>query len=240
MKLPRLDIPNYKTTLPVSLTEVTYRPYTVKEEKILLMAMQGDDAGDKIEAMLQVVTNCSSVDAKTCHPVDIEWLFLKIRSCAVSSMVEVMYNITPETCGKLEDSQRVCPVKISGGFDIGSVEIKNLEEMSQYATRSGDTWVVMITDTVGLQFKIVALDVESDHLYGLVQSVIDGSSVYPKEDFTAEEFNTFIDSFVPSQLEPVTKFLRAVPFTSAVITARCSVCKKEFKSEVTDIVNFLV
>jgi len=240
MKLPRLDIPNYKTTLPVSLTEVSYRPYTVKEEKILLMAMQGDDPADKINAMLQVVTNCSSIDAKACHPVDVEWLFLQIRSCAVSSLVEVMYNIVPETCGKPEDSERKCPMKINGAFDIGDVTIKNLEEMSKYATRSGDTWVVMISDTVGLQFKIVSLALEDDHLYGLVQSVIDGPSVYPKEEFTAEEFNAFIDSFYPAQLEPLTRFLRSVPYTSATITAKCSICKKEFKSDVKDIVNFLV
>ena len=238
MKLPRFDIPNYNAVLPVSLDEVKYRPYTVKEEKILLLAVQSDSSDDKLEAVIQLISNCANVDAELLHPTDLEWLFMQIRSCSVSSMVEVNYNVIPESCGAKEE--QVCPNVIRTAFDISEVQVKNIDEMNKAAIKKNGAWIVMLSDIIGVQFKIRTIKEAQDPLYELVESIIDGPNVYSKEDFSAADFEEFINGFSPLQLKPISDFLHAVPFSEVEITSRCSVCKKEFKSTVTDIVNFLV
>ena len=241
MKLPRRDLPNYTTILPISLAEVSFRPYTVKEEKILMQGVQSGERADKIEALNQLIESCSSLDTNSAHPTDIEWLFLRIRSCSVSSLVDLSYSIAPQTCGQGPDNFDSCPQTIKTCFDINDAVIENINEMEKYAIKRGDKWLVMIDVEVGLQFKIKTSKSAENALYELVECIIDGQTVIPKSEFTPEEFDLFLEeSFTPKDIEPVIKFLDASPYTSVNIAARCSKCKKDFSYKMTDIASFLV
>lgn len=239
MKLPRLDIPNYVETLPMAGVDVTYRPYTVKEEKILMMGVQSDDAVDKINAVNQIVSNCSDLDVKTAHPVDLEWIFLKIRACSVASMVEVNYNVGQSECGGI-NSNIECPNVIKTAFDISQVYVANMEELKKFAIQKKDTWIVMLTDELGIQLKFKSIVNEISALYEMTETIIDGSEVYQKSDFSVEEFDEFIDDLPTPVTLGIKQFLELAPTTQVDIKARCPKCKKEFNHTATGVISFLV
>ena len=94
MTLPTLDQPTYELTLPSTKERIRYRPFLVKEEKILLMAQEGDDIGEQIESIKQIIRNCiisGNVRIETLSTFDIELLFIKIRSKSVGNFVELQY-----------------------------------------------------------------------------------------------------------------------------------------------------
>lgn len=241
MKLPRLDLPRYSDTLPVSGRTISFRPYTVKEEKILLMAATSSNPSDKLQAVYQIVSNCSDINVVSDHPADIEWTFLQIRSCSVSSKVEVVYHIDKEECGAIDSTQTECPIDIKTAFDIGAVTVLNIEEMEKYATKAkGGGWVVPLAGDVSLHVIIKPTKSVETAMYELVEAIIEGEDVTPKELFTNEEFNDFIDDLPANATDNLKTFLKATPVTSATINARCHKCQKEFTYTVSGLLGFLV
>lgn len=241
MKLPRLDVPNYDATLPVSGQKIRYRPYTVKEEKILMMASQSDQPMDKINALNQIIANCSDVDPVEAHPTDVEWIFLQIRAVSVSPVVELNYTITPENCGADEEDRHNCPREIKTGFNINTdVTVENIEEMSKHATLRTDGWVVRLSDNIGLLVKLRSAKAEDSALYEMVESIFDGDQIFAKSDFSLEEFNEFIDDLPTPNTKILKDFLDAIPYTQTRVVAVCHKCKKEFPYKATGVISFLV
>ena len=92
--LPRIDTPTYELEIPSTKQKVRYRPFLIKEEKILLMAQQGDDSDEKIESIKQVIRNCiiQDIDVERLATFDIEYIFVNLRSKSISNIVELNYN----------------------------------------------------------------------------------------------------------------------------------------------------
>ena len=80
--LPRIDTPTYELTLPSTKKKLKFRPFLVKEEKILLMAQEGDTSEEKIDAVKQIIRNCilQDIDVDKLSTFDIEYIFIQLRS----------------------------------------------------------------------------------------------------------------------------------------------------------------
>ena len=91
--LPRIDTPTYELEIPSTKQKVRFRPFLIKEEKILLMAQQGDDTDEKIESIKQVIRNCiiQDIDVERLATFDIEYIFVNLRSKSISNIVELNY-----------------------------------------------------------------------------------------------------------------------------------------------------
>ena len=240
MKLPKRDLPQYEDTLPVSSLSYVFRPYTVKEERILMMAATAGPR-DKIMAIKQLVENCTGLDASKLHPTDLEWVFLQLRKTSVTSTVELKYNVKDE-CGFDPNTMAgTCPAEIMTGFDIGNAEVKSLGELEKLAKPAkGGGWLLELFDGVYLHLEFVTPDGKSNILYSMLKSVIDGDNIIDKSEFTEDEFINFIDELPPAILNKVVEFASATPYTSARVQARCKVCKKTFEYEAKGLINFLV
>ena len=107
MALPKLDSPTYETELPSTGEKIKYRPFLVKEQKLLLMSQESKDPKEQMNSMGQIISACTfnKVDPFTSHLFDIEYLFLKIREKSVGANVTVMV-----TCP--DDNETKVPVKI--------------------------------------------------------------------------------------------------------------------------------
>ena len=94
MALPKLQTPVFDIVIPSINKAIEFRPFLVKEEKILLMARQSEDERDMVKAIIQIINNCaiSDINIKDLTMVDIEYLFLKLRAKSVNNIVEVVYN----------------------------------------------------------------------------------------------------------------------------------------------------
>ena len=90
MPLPKLSIPEYEMKLPITGTKVSYRPFLVKEEKLLYLAMESQDNKQMVKAVKTIIKNCTNLKTKVEHlaTFEIEYIFLKIRSVAVGETSE--------------------------------------------------------------------------------------------------------------------------------------------------------
>ena len=205
MPLPKLDQPIFEMLVPSQNKTIRFRPFLVKEEKILLFAQQSENERDIVLAIKQILQNCiiDKFDVNTLCTFDLEYMFLKLRSKSVNNVVDVSYRDT-------EDNE-VYDFKI----DLDEVEIQIPENVSKK---------IEITDKIGIIMKypsITLLDSAPDDasplemVEYLVRSCID--QVYDEEDvyFVAEqpkeEVDAFIDSLDVETYEKIRSFFNQLP-----------------------------
>ena len=211
MALPKLETKTYTLTLPSTGEEIKYRPFLMKEQKILLMAQESEKDGEVIDAMTQLITDCTfeKVDAKNCPLFDAEYIFLKLRSKSVGEKVEVNV-ICPD------DKETRTDVSV----DISKIECNMLDDHSN---------IVNITDTVKIVFKYPILSTfkstknakETEMMFKMindcVQEIHYGEDVYNKIDMSEKDINDFVESLSTEQFKNIGKFFETMPKLRHVI-----------------------
>lgn len=205
MALPKLSYPTYELTIPSSKKIVKYRPFLVKEEKLLLMAQSGEDAAEIINSLKQVITNCvltEDFDVNSLSSFDIEYFFLKLRSKSVGNVIELTYR-------DLEDDKKY---KVEVNLD--DVEIKESE---------GHTNRVEIDENMGLTLKypntdsaLLAEDGEQTEaifkvIGDCVESIYDENGVYYAKDHSKEEIYEFVSGLNLATFEKIQNFFNTMP-----------------------------
>lgn len=214
MGLPKIDLPVFETKLvSTGRKKIRYRPFTVKEEKILLIAQESDELAQVVLAMKQIISNCcSDVDVEKLPMFDMEYLLMQIRGKSVNNMIE--FQIT--------DPETEKPVDIE--LDIDEIKI---------VKPKGHTKEIPITDTSYLTMSYPTINqvegflnedqAEADNVFDVmsqcIESVVDGDTVYNLDDFTREEVVEFIESFQTQTVEAMRKFFETQPVLK---------CEKEY------------
>lgn len=203
MPLPKLDIQHFSHKLVGLDKKIKYRPFTVKEQKILLHAKEAESPEQAMEAIAQIVGLCTNgdVDAYKTPVFDIEDLFLKIRSKSVSEIAEIAY-LVKGTDQRIE-------VKI----DLSKIQVTIPE---------GHSRKIMITDTIGLMMKYptlgMAIDKTANQLAAddnVIKTCIDyvftEDEVFYFKDFSEEEVESWLESFDRDALMSINKFFETMP-----------------------------
>jgi len=229
LQLPQIEHPYFDTILPISGIKIKYRPYLVKEQKIILISKDSKDPKEKIGSVLQVIKSCTSgqFDAESLNSIDIAFLIAKIRSAAEGSHVEVLL-----TCGK-------CKHK--------SPAMADLETMKLSKEYDPKTSKIMLSGDIGVQLRIPNIDIlaltEEDGLFGILPSIIetifDADSVYKLEDFPQTEQDEFIENLSNKNVEDITEFMNNVPKLKVDIPFTCEACGNNEIVVVEDIQDFL-
>jgi len=207
MALPKLNVPEYTTKIPSSGVQIKYRPFLVKEEKLLYLAMETGEQTDMISAVKNILKNCTNyknIDQLTTF--DIEYLFLKIRTRSVGENVEV--NIT---CP--DDGETTVPVKIP----LDEIEVtKNPKHNKE----------IKLTDNVILTMGYPSLDLFiqtnfSDENFGVDQmfemaascaeSIADENQVYLCKDTPKKELLEFFENMNTKQFQMIQEFFDTMP-----------------------------
>lgn len=198
MSLPKLDLPSYKHYLVGLQQEVKYRPFTVKEQKILLRAKQTEEQSDQMEAMKQIIDLCTfqKLDVENLAFFDIEDLFLRIRAKSVSEVCEIMYKVR-DTDERVKVSINLDDVKVTQG--------ENHERK------------IMLTDDVGVMMKYPSLETisskinDDDLVISCIDYVFDDEQVYHFNDLPKEEVQDWVDQFDVSILKNIRDFFDSMP-----------------------------
>ena len=226
MALPKLNTPTYELELPSTGETIKYRPFLIKEQKLLLIAQESNTEKDIARAMGTLVSECTfkKVNAKINPMFDIEYVFLKIRAKSVGESVEL--NLT-------------CPddevTKVKHTVAIDNIDINIKKDHSKE---------VQLTDDIKLTFRYpVMSDLinmgadtgETEQIFHLLSSCIEtiesGDDVHQRSDITKKEIEEFIDSFSNEQFEKVTSFFDTMPKLRHVIEVTNP--KTSVKSEIT-------
>ena len=224
MALPKLETPTYELSLPSTNESIKFRPFLVKEQKILYMAQNSKNDSEISNSVSQLVSNCTfnKIDPLTSPMFDIEYIFLNLRSKSVGSEVEISI-LCPD------DNKTKVPVKV------------NLDEISVQMT-TGHTNEVMLSDKMKLVLRYPLLkdmkelkgDNEVDRVFNIlvkcIHEVHDGDKIYNAVDVTKEEINTFVEQMTTTQIEKIMEFFDTMPKLRHVV--KITNPKTKVKSEV--------
>lgn len=205
MALPKIDLPLSEIILPSNGEKVKIRPFTVKEEKILLVAAEGDEAVNELIAIKQVINNCL-VD-KTIEDLsmlDIEYVYLKLRTRSVDNMAK--FTITdPDTQEKVELE-----------LDMDSIEVKHYEGHTK-EVKVNDEYTLFLKHPTVEQFELLLTLDSEDPLfnYMLMVSCLDKlaseDEVHNFADYDKEEVDEFMNSLDGAAIKDIATFFETLP-----------------------------
>ena len=235
MALPKLTTPTYELELPSTDEKIKYRPFLVKEEKILMMAMESKATADITQAVKDIVSECTfkKIDITNMPMFDVEYIFLQIRSKSV---------------GEVSKLKLLCP---DDGKTYADVEI-NLTEVK---VQVGDdhTNKIELGDGKGMIMKYPTLesfkesgirDINPSNMLDVIGTCImqifeeEGKKTYDPKDQTKKEVTDFIEQLNTKQFKDVQNFFETMPKLKHEITIKNPKTKKESKITLTGLNDF--
>lgn len=253
--LPTLEYSTYETYIPSTKQKLTYRPYTVGEEKVLLTAAEGEDINEianAIKSLIKVCCDCEAknIDVDKLPSYDIEYLFLILRSSSVGNNVEMTYtkeHKNPKT-GEECDQQTDIEIDLSDA----TIQISNEQtgEWSEITPKDKTTEKIMITDKVGLICGHLSLDdtnkIANEPSMSLqsnigimcsIKEIFDEDTVY--QDFTDKELEHFVQTLPVSTKTKILEFLdKSTPVLRLVHPVKCQACGYEDEIELIGLSDF--
>ena len=237
MPLPTISTRTYELTLPSSDKKIKYRPFLVKEEKILILAMESEDTKQIASSIKNVISKCilsRGIKVEKLSTFDIEYLFLNIRGKSVGEHIEVMV-----TCP--DDGKTQVPMSIN----IDSIKVQKNEEHDKD---------IKLDDTYTLRMKYPSLaeftktnfgsmnEMKVDDTFELIASCID--QVYSEEESwshqecTKKELSDFIESLNSNQFKMVEKFFETMPKLSHTVKVTNPNTKVESEIKIEGLQSF--
>jgi len=211
--------------LPSTGEKIKYRPFLVKEQKVLMMAQDTKKDAELAETMGQLVSSCTygKVKPETAPMFDMEYAFLKIRSKSVGSKVDVII-----TCPDDEVTQ------VKTVVDLDEIEVQMLDNHSNEVNITDDVKIVfrypILNDMIDLKDGANDVDRVFHILEKCITSIHFGDDVYQKTDITEKELNTFVDELTGEQFETLVDFFGSMPKLRHVV--KITNPKTKVKSEV--------
>lgn len=243
MALPKIDVPIYELKLISTGKTVRFRPFTVKEEKLFLMANEGGDLESIVTAIRQVVNNCmvDDVDISTLPVFDIENIFLNLRARSVGEQISLKYRCNNDVTDS--EGTHKCGNLVPVEFNLLEIELPKMPK---------DSGKIMITDKLGIMMKYPTFEIlqkyqENDDAVTLLNMIVscvdyifDEEQIYYAKDTSEKELIEFIEGLQASDLQKIKVFLESMPKIKKDVQFKCSKCGYEENIELVGAQSFFV
>lgn len=239
MALPKIDAPVFDLTLPLSQKKIRFRPFLVKEQKNLLMALESGEKETIERNVKQVLNNCTlteKIDIESLPMVDVEYYFLQLRARSVGEEVENKYR-----CDNVVDEQRC------GGIMETKVNLLDIQIDSSEVKNS----LIELTDKVSIKlsypaFSVVekisnlesASDIAFEMIADSVEYISDGEQIYYAKETPHEEIMEFIESLNQKQFAKIEEFFANLPKLQKKIQMKCPKCGFDHSFDVEGLDSF--
>lgn len=236
MPLPNISAPEFKTVLPSNRKDVFYRPFLVKEEKILLMALQGGEEDEINNAVLQIMKNCVKLDEQEIVNLpyyDIEYLFLQLRSKSIENII----NLNLRHRSEIE-----CEHVTKYELNLDEVNVEFIDKHTNKIMLTDSVGVVMryptISNTSDIASKLNDENIENifEFIASSIETVFDNETVY--EDHTHKELLEFISNLNKDQFLKIIEFYNTMPALRHTIEYTCEQCGEAEKIELRGLQSF--
>ena len=204
MALPKIELPLFELEIPSTKEKVKYRPFTVKEEKILLIAQESGEMSQVILAVKQIVNNCvQGVDVDELALFDLEYILLSLRVKSVSNQVK--FSVTdPDTQKRVELE-----------LDLENVKLHEKEGHDKKIVINNDSYLLMKYPTVNqvmlLQNQKQSSELLMDTMIACIDKIISGDEIYHTKEFTKEQLIEFLDTLPSSTVKDLEDFFKTMP-----------------------------
>jgi len=235
MALPKIDVPIYELTVPSTDEKIKYRPFLVKEEKLLLIAMESGENSDILRAVKDIVDACTFNKMKIGNmPMfDVEYIFLQIRSKAVGEVSTLRV-----LC--LDDMKTYAKVEV----DLNEIEVRVTDAHTNKIELSDEMGVIMKYPTVDSFVENKIDDISPANMLDVIITCIDkiydkkGEEVFDAKDSTKQELIDFVEQMNTTQFADVQKFFDTMPSLTHEITVKNPKTKKESKVTLNGLNDF--
>lgn len=238
MALPKIDVPTYEVELPVSKKKIKYRPFLVKEQRNLLMAVESNESRTIQQSVHDILENCTlteGVDIDSLPIVDVEYYFIHLRAKSVGEVIESRYR-----CNNVVD-----------GKTCNNVMEKNINLMDIKVTESTVSPDIQITDKITVrlkypEFKIVESSIKYDNINDVtfnmiaesIEYIYDGDQFYYAHESQPGELIKWVEQLNQEQFAKIENFFNNLPKLKENIEMTCSKCGFHHTIDVEGIENF--
>ena len=227
MALPKLLSPEFSVELPSTKQPVKFRPFLVKEEKVLFMAMESGEPRDIQKSVMNVLRSCiltPDVEVDKLTAYDVEYLFLQLRSKSVGEQVEVNLNHQDPKIKEL------CTHEQKVSINLEDIKVTFNENHTDVVNISKDIGVKMRAPSLDIVLsnsgnKEVSIENSMNILAKCIVHVFDKDNVY--EEFTVTEMKDFIESLTQEQFKNIQKFFETMPKLTHTVKYKCEKCGRE-------------
>jgi len=205
MSLPKISHPTYNIKVPSLNKNYKFRPFLVKEEKILLMAKESDKEADIFSAIKQIVDVCSLEDLNVDKLAifDLEYLFLKLRSFSIENVVKVSYK-------DIEDEKNY-----DFSIDLNEIEVKFPDKIVNTIKITDEMGIVMKYPSASIYDDKDFLELDKDYLFELiircVDKIYEGDVIYEAKDYKRQEIGEFLENLDSKTFSLIQEFLLNSP-----------------------------
>jgi len=209
MPLPKINAPTYELVIPSSKKKIKYRPFLVKEEKILVIAMESNDIKDIANSVKQVLSNCiltRGIKVDKLSTFDIEYLFLNVRGKSVGETVDIMV-----TCP--DDQETAVPVTV----DLDAIQVKFDPEHTKDIELDEKLTMRMKYPSLdqfikeNFQVEGVGFEQSIDMIADCVEMIFSEEETWTGADFTKKEMIAFLEGLGSKQFKLLEKFFTTMP-----------------------------
>jgi hypothetical protein len=235
MALPRIDVPIYELVVPSTDEKIKYRPFLVREEKLLLIALESGKNEDILRGVKDIVDACTFNKLKLGNmPMfDVEYIFLQIRSKAVGevSTLRVLCKDDGKTYAKVE-------------VDLTKIEVQVDGTHTNKIELSDEMGVIMKYPTIDSFTDNGIEEIKASNMLDVIVTCISqvydkkGEEVYDSKDSTKEELIEFVEQMNTQQFADVQKFFDTMPALKHEITVKNPKTKKESKVTLSGLNDF--
>ena len=235
MALPKLTTPTYELEIPSTDEKIKYRPFLVKEEKILMMAMESKSTADITQAVKDIVKECTfnKVDISNMPMFDVEYIFLQIRSKSVGEVSKLKL-LCPD------DKKTYADVEL----DLNEVKVQVGEDHTNKIELDNGMGMIMTYPTIDSFRDSGIRDINASNMLEVISNCIlqiyeeEGKKTYDPKDQTKKELTEFIEQLNTKQFKLVQKFFETMPKLKHEITVKNPKTKKESKITLTGLNDF--
>ena len=246
MALPKIQTPLFELNLPSTGQAIKYRPFLVKEQKILLMAMESGETSSILTAVKQIINNCSAEELETEKlPIfDLEYFFLRLRAKSIGEEIDLNLRHPGEVNSKGES----CSYVTKGKLNLLDVEV-------QKSLNHEDKIILDENSGIGVKFKYptadlaknftevegkTELDLAAEAIINCIDYIFDKENIYKKEDSTQKELIDFVENLSQEQFQKLSKFFDTMPKLKHKVKWKCPGCGEEEEIELEGLANFFV
>ena len=205
MALPILNTQTFELNIPSTDEKIKYRPFLVKEEKILLQAQEG--TGDEVtDSILQIVDNCTfgKINVDQLPSFDIEYIFLKIRSKSVGEKVKLNLSFPGDE-----------KTKVQTEVDLSKIIVEMDDDHTNQISLTDNVSVIMRYPTVktfqGMDLTKFTADDTISLTANCIHQIVDGVETYEARDLSKKEINDFLENLTQAQFTAIQKFFASMP-----------------------------
>jgi hypothetical protein len=231
--LPTIEYPIIK--LPVSSKGITVkaRPFTVKEEKLLLIAATGKDQGEIIQTTQQVIRNCllEDLDIDSLPFFDIDLMFITLRSKSVSERVEMEFRCKHNT------GEKVCGAVFPVVLDLSETTLggKTLNPKIELSSKLG---IKMKYPTYAEMKRVSTLNDEIELILSCIEYIYTDTAIYTNKDYTKEQYKEFIEKLTSDQYSKIAEWTSNFPTFQIRTESVCPSCGFNHKINYSDFTSF--